>query len=253
MRLETQRGVLGVEQHGQGEPLVLLHPFPFDRRAFLALVPHLESTRRLITVEARGFGESPLAGDYAIADLADDVAAVLDALRLPRASVLGNSMGGYVALAFARRHAARLHRLFLCATRATADGEEARAARDAGIAKIEQDGAAAFVAGTEDRLLGPHASHELRDLVKELVDHPAPSLIAALRALRDRPDRSHELGAIEHETIVISGEHDSVTPPDDVRQIAERIRAARYFEIPDTGHLVPLEAPVQLAAIVNAY
>ena len=63
-----------------GAPVVLLHPFPFDRRYWAATAAALAPGHRVITVDARGFGEAPASGPFAIADLADDVAALLDAL-----------------------------------------------------------------------------------------------------------------------------------------------------------------------------
>lgn len=251
MQLETARGTFGVTDQGSGPVLVLLHPFPFDRRAFDALIPLLVGEWRLLTVEARGFGQSPARGAFSIADLADDAASVLDTLGIARASVLGNSMGGYAALAFAVRHAARLERLFLVDTRANADGAEALAARNTAIETIIAKGAAAYLAGTEDRLLGPKAPRALRDLVKQLVDQPGASLIAALHALRDRPNREPELASITAPTVVVCGQHDAVTPPDAGRAMAAAIPNARYVEIPDAGHLVPLEAPAALAAILK--
>lgn len=251
MQLETARGIFGVtDSRGSGPALVLLHPFPLDRRAFDTLIPTLSDRHRVLTVETRGFGESPARGSFSIADLADDVAAVLDRLSIERASVLGNSMGGYTALAFAARHRARLDRLILVDTRANADGPEAIAARNTAIETIIGKGAAAYLAGTEDRLLGPKANRPLRDLVKNLVDQPGASLIAALHALRDRPNREPELGTIVAPTLVVCGEHDAVTPPDVARALAAAIPNARYVGIPDVGHLVPLEAPTALAAAI---
>lgn len=259
MRLETTRGAIGVVDHGVARhgvaPLVLLHPFPFDRRAFDLLLPHL-AEHRVLTVEAPGFGETPGRAAYSIADLADDVIAVLDAIGIARASVLGNSMGGYVALALGRRAPSRVERLLLVDTRANADGDEAKAARQAAIAAIEQHGAARYVEGIGERLLGPSAPSQLREMVKQLVQHPAASLIAALGALRDRPDRSRELGAIEHPTLVVCGALDSVTPPDVVRSLADPatgIKQARYVELPGVGHLPPLEAPAVLAEAINSF
>src|SRR5712691_834340 len=97
---------------GAGAPVVLLHPFPFNRRYWASSVGMTAAlaspTRRVITVDAPGFGESGAATAFTIADWADDVAALLDALGLATAAVVGLSMGGYAALAMAARHRARL-------------------------------------------------------------------------------------------------------------------------------------------------
>src|SRR6185295_15294462 len=122
MRLRIGGRTVGCEDDGgTAAPLVLLHPFPFDRRVWGATAAALRASHRVIAVDARGFGESVPDGTFSIADLADDVAALLDARGIATAAVAGQSMGGYVALAFANRHPARLRALVLADTRAAAD------------------------------------------------------------------------------------------------------------------------------------
>src|SRR6476659_4990226 len=120
---------IGYDDRGTGPALVLLHPFPLTRATWAGLADALAAHRRVIAVDARGFGDSPLTGPFAIADIADDLAALLDQLAIARATVLGMSMGGYAALAFAARHRERLSALVLADTRAAADSPETRAAR----------------------------------------------------------------------------------------------------------------------------
>ena len=140
---------VGYEERGAGSPIVLLHPFPFARGIWSDLTDVLAVHHRVISVDARGFGESPL-GDkgYAIDDLADDLAALLAELGVARAAVLGMSMGGYAALAFAVRHPARLAALILCDTRAAADSAETRLARDGAIGRIRATGSGPYLDGS---------------------------------------------------------------------------------------------------------
>ena len=143
----------------------------------------------MIAVDARGFGESPLAGPFAIADIADDLAALLDRLSIARATVLGMSMGGYAALAFAARHRERLSALVLADTRAAADSAEARAGRAAALATLAGAGPAAYLAASLPRLLSPNAPPALVAHVRARAETRAASLRAGIEALRDRPDR----------------------------------------------------------------
>jgi len=178
-----------------GAPVVLLHPFPFDRRYWAQTAPALAPARRVITVDARGFGESPAAGAFAIADLADDLAALLDALGVATATVIGLSMGGYTALAFAHRHAARLAALVLADTRAAADTPETRSARDEARALIESGGAGPYLDRSLPRLLAPDAAPAVLASVRALAETRGDRIIVGLAALRDRPDRTAELAA----------------------------------------------------------
>jgi pimeloyl-ACP methyl ester carboxylesterase len=236
-----------------GAPVVLLHPFPFDRRYWAATVAALAPARRVISVDARGFGESPATGAFAIADLADDLAALLDALGVATATLVGLSMGGYTALAFAQRHATRLAALVLADTRAAADTPDARRGREDARALIESSGVDAYLDRSLPRLLAPDAPPALLARVRALADTRADRIIAGLAALRDRPDRTSELAAIHCPTLVIGGARDQVIPIDEMRAMSAAIPGARFVALDGIGHLANLEAASAFDAALRAF
>lgn len=248
---------LGYAEGGSGAPLVLLHAFPFDRLLWAGLADTLAARRRVIAVDARGFGESAPAvgGRFSMDDLADDVAALLDALGLRRATLLGMSMGGYAALAFAARHGARLEGLILANTRAAPDTSEARRKREEAIAQCRQPdvGVPAYLAATLPRLLSPGAPPALCAHLRARAEDRADRLIAGIEALRDRPDRSEVLPAIACPTLVIAGSADQVTPPAEMRAMADSIEGARYLAIAGAGHLAHVEVPGAFEAAVSSF
>jgi len=244
---------VGYDDRGAGPALVLLHPFPFARTVWAGLADALAAHRRVIAVDARGFGETPLAGPLAIADIADDLAALLDRLAIARATVLGMSMGGYAALAFAARHRERLSALVLADTRAAADSAETRAARAGALATIADVGAPAYLAASLPRLLSPSAPPALVAHLRARAETRAASLRAGVEALRDRPDRTAELGAIACPTLVVCGEHDQVTPAVEMKQIAAAISGARFVPIANAGHLSHIEAPGAFLQAVTSF
>jgi pimeloyl-ACP methyl ester carboxylesterase len=214
----------------------------------------LAGQRRVITPDMRGFGLSDLgSGDHSIADMADDVASLLDALKLPAATVGGMSMGGYVALAFARRHRKRLQSLVLADTKAAADTPDARQGRQAAITLVETQGVAALLEKQIPRLLSASASEGLRAEVRRLGAQPPNAVIAAIRALRDRPDRTAELPEIAVPTLVVVGTQDALSPPEDGRAMAASMPRARVVEIPGAGHLSSLENPDAFAAALAGF
>ena len=235
---------VGYEERGAGSPVVLLHPFPFARGIWSRLTDVLAVRHRVIAVDMRGFGESPL-GDhgYSMDDLADDLAALLAELGVARAAVLGMSMGGYAALAFSVRHPAQLSALVLCDTRAAADSAETRKARDGAISRIKATGSGPYLDGSMARLLSPEARPETVSFLRDRAETRAASLIAGIEALRDRPDRTAELGAIRVPTLAIRGSGDQITPADDMQQMAGAIAGATFVTIPGAGHLSHIEAP----------
>jgi pimeloyl-ACP methyl ester carboxylesterase len=246
---------VGYEERGSGTatPLVLLHAFPFSRGGWAGLIDELAARRRVIAVDARGFGESPLRGTYTVASLASDVGALLDSLSIPRAVLLGMSMGGYTALAFAARFLARLAGLILANTRAGADSADARAGRDKAIATIKQAGVEAYLTDSLARLLSPSAPPALLGYVRAQAETRPASLVAGLEAMRARPDRTSELGAIRCPTLVIGGAEDQLVPRHEIERMAAAIPGAKLAMIPGAGHLSHLEAPTAFAAEVNAF
>ena len=243
MKAQIGGGDLAYDTRGSGPALVLLHAFPLDRRMWAEELARLSDVRRVIAVDLRGFGESPLWGEPSVDDYADDVARLLDALGIPMAAVAGLSMGGYVALAFAARHRGRLSALILADTRAAADSEVARAAREATMRQVRQDGPAAFLDGVPERLLSRHASEDLRARVRALCDDRAEAVLAGTRALAGRPDRTSLLPAIDVPTLVVCGGEDTTSPAPEMRNLAQAIPGAEYVEIAGAGHLSNLESP----------
>jgi pimeloyl-ACP methyl ester carboxylesterase len=234
-------------------PLVLLHPFPFDHRFWDDFVVRLGGAARVLAPDLRGFGGSELGLGFSLADLADDVAALLDHRGVDRAIPVGVSMGGYVALAFAARHAARLAGLVLVDTKSGPDAPETRAARGEAIKLVERDGVAAFVERQLPKLVGPAAGDGVRESVRRLAAQPAAAVVSALKALRDRPDRRSELGAIACPALVVVGGDDAITPPAEARLMADGIPRARLVEIAGAGHLPPLETPDAFADAIRGF
>jgi 3-oxoadipate enol-lactonase len=234
---------LAHESRGAGPTLVLLHAFPFDRRMWSEELARLSDARRVVAVDLRGFGESPLWGEPTVDELGDDVVALLDELGVPMASVCGLSMGGYVALSVAERHRGRVAALVLADTRAAADSDVAKLAREATMRQVRSDGPALFLDGVPERLLSRHASDDLRQRVRDLCVDRAETILAATRALAHRPDRTSLLPRIDCPTLVICGGEDTTSPAPEMRSLAAQIPGAEYVEIAGAGHLSNLEAP----------
>jgi len=259
MRHEVRGREIGYDDRGRGAPVVLLHAFPFGRDVWSDVLAGLAARFRVISVDARGFGESALrvrggsSAPYALTDLADDVAGLLDALAIERVALLGMSMGGYTALAFAAHHAHRLTALVLADTRAAADTPDARDKREEALATVHGRGADAYLDGSLARLVSPSATPAVHALVRRRAAAHADSLVAGIEAMRDRPDRTAELPAIACPTLALCGAEDQVTPPAEMRRMSQAIPGAHYVELPRTGHLSHVEAPEGFTASVGVF
>jgi 3-oxoadipate enol-lactonase len=244
---------------GRGPAVLLLHAFPLGLGMWDAQVEPLAATHRVVRFDARGFGGSELDGvtPLTMERMADDGAYLLDQLWIEKAVIHGCSMGGYAALAFARRHPKRLAGLVLQDTRAGADTFEARANRFALATKVLEEGAGAAVEALLPKLLGG-TSHRERSAVvaslRERILAASPRAIAnALYGLAARPDSRAMLPGISVPTLVLAGEEDVLTPPDEAKAMAAAIPGARLEVIPRAGHLANLENPDAVNAALRSF
>ena len=250
---------LHVREAGSGLPLVLLHAFPLSSAMWLSQRNDLGEVARIVTPDLRGFGGSVLGYDEPSVDhMADDVAALLDGLGLDKVVLGGLSMGGYVAMAFVRRHPQRLRGLVLADTRASADAEEGRANR-LRIADVLDDTATTQVL-VDDVLpaLTGETTQATRAMVqgrvRALVEGAPPAAAAwAERAMAARPDSFDTLRAVDVPTLVVVGDEDTLTPPADSEAMVEALPDAKLVVVPGSGHLTAVEAPAEFDVAVRSY
>lgn len=249
---DVQGHKLYYELHGEGDgdPLVLAMGIGGSCRGWLPLqVPDLSRSHRVLIFDYPGVGAS--SGDdapFTTGDLADTLAGLLDALEIPRAHVLGASMGGMVAQELALRHADRVGKLVLVGTYARPDAKRRMLLSQwRELARIE----APLEVLVRDRLLwtAQDATIEQTDLIEQMIEffeRDGAPLSHALFARQceaclahDTLDRLHEIG---QPTLVVCGRHDALTPPHFHRQLADEIPGARLVTFSYGAHLVMVES-----------
>ena len=193
--------------------------------------------------------------------MADAVAQFLDTLASTGPVALGGlSMGGYVALAFARTYPARLRALILADTRAEPDDAAGKANRDKMIA-FGQGALEGAETRVIEQMLPKLVCDETRTQRPEIVSElrrigsaqSTAGIIAALQALRDRPDAGPSLGSIAVPTLVIVGAEDALTPPAMSQNLATHIPGAKLVTIAGAGHMSNLEKPREFNDAVRAF
>jgi 3-oxoadipate enol-lactonase len=248
------------ELHGEGPPLVLVMGIGYDSSLWtLAQVPVLSTQFQVILVDNRDAGRSSKADQpYKIADMADDLAGLLDALGIQRSHLLGLSMGGMIALEFALRHGDRLDRLVLAGTgaapgRSAVDPIQIWSWVKANDATGELFGGQQFVSLFSTAFLRNHDA--VRDTAELLASNPYPMSPEAYGRQADayrQFDALDRLAAIKAPTLVVVGEQDLLTPPWIAREVAEAIPGARFEVIRGDGssHVVPIECPDEFNRLV---
>lgn len=230
--------------------VVLLHALGLDARMWAAQEASLRAAGQDVWApNQRGTGS--------LATAADDIARGLDDRGVARAVLVGASMGGYVAMAFLRRHPGRTAALALLGTRAGADDPATAAGRrafaDAYLDPAKRPGVIAAVlpslVGDTTRARRP----EVFARVAELVEAADPATVAwCQRAIADRQDSVEVLRATDVPAVVIAGAEDALVSLEDARGMADALPQGELVVVPDAGHLSAMEAPADVDAALTA-
>jgi non-heme chloroperoxidase len=237
----------------RGEPILLLHGWPDSWFSFSRVLPLLPPRYRALVPVQRGFGDSERPDNgYAVDDLAWDAVGLLDALRIARATVVGHSMGSFVARRVALAHPERVARLVLVDSGLPALNPVTRAV-DAAIRDLPDpvpvEFARQFQASTVHAPLPPEFFERL---VAESVKAPARvwrAVFAGLLAFED----GTMLGRITARTLILWGERDAIFPRENQERLVKAIPRARLVVYPETGHCPNWERPDAVAADLVAF
>ncbi|MCS6869553.1 alpha/beta fold hydrolase [Thermus sp.] len=218
--------------------LVFLHAFPYNPRMWEGEVAYL---RERLPVLAPHYLGLPLG------EAAEGVLREMDEAGLEEAVFVGLSMGGYLIFELWRRAPERVLGLVLADTRAGADTEEARKNRYALRERVLREG----VGFLPEALLPTHLGRSTREGRPEVVEkakglilEASPEAVAAsLLALAQRPDSTPLLPGIRRPALVLVGEEDTLTPPEEAKALARALPEARMLILPEAGHLANLENP----------
>ena len=229
------------ESHGEGEPLLLIPGFDFGVWSFYRQLLPLAEHMRVISLEPRGVGRSsPLAKGISIADMADDAAALLDHLELERSSVLGFSMGGFVAFELALRHPTKVSRLIAAATQH-------------GGPKAVHPKPEIFM-----KLAGAAAETDMSLYFSDVAIREEPELCAEFKRIRaanpPQPgnwmqrasmmmsfDVRERLPELDMPVLISVAQADDIVPAGNAQLLAERLRHARIDRYPGGRHLFYIE------------
>ena len=227
--------------HGTGIPLVLLHGFPLDHHIWDEVIPLLENTFTLIIPDLRGFGESTTVDTpHTMEDFASDIAGLLNHIGIEKAAIAGHSMGGYVALAFAKLFPERVSGLGLVSSQALADPPDRKEGRYKSAADVAENG----IDGVVDAMTSKFTPNkQLQQLARTIMQRQNPAAyIGGLKAMAERFDSTPLLGSIDYPVVVIHGDADALIPVDKAYEIKDKIPHSHFVEIKDIGHLPMLEA-----------
>lgn len=267
----------GPRENATRGSVFFIHGFPFDGSMWEPQLTALPEGWRGLAPDLRGFGRSPIDGDgctpsgkrmgagiarpdepvLSMACLADDVAALIEREADGPAVVCGLSMGGYVAFELMRRRPELVRGLILADTRATSDDDEGRENRMRVAQTVRAAGTRPVAQAMIPDLLTERTREEDPEVVEKvesmILAAPPETVIAALAGMASRHDSTADLPTLPARTLVVVGEHDTITPPATARAMADAIPEAELVVIPDAGHLSGLENPGAFNAALNGF
>jgi 3-oxoadipate enol-lactonase len=238
------------------EVVTLVHAIGLDHTMWDDLAARLRRKYTVVRIDVRGHGRSDARdGRYSLAELADDVAAVLDSHSIEKTHYVGLSLGGMIGQAFALQHAARLKKLVLACT-SSYYGPEGAAMWNGRVKTVTESGTAALADASMQRFF----SEAFRAAHPATVEKYKARLIAtgakgyagcshALAAL----NFSNDLAKIAAPTLVIAGELDVGTPPAMSEALARGIPNARMTTIAGAAHLAAVEKPEEFGTLVEQF
>ncbi|MGF1667265.1 MAG: alpha/beta fold hydrolase [Acidimicrobiia bacterium] len=256
MIIETDAGSVSLEQIGAGPDIVLLHSLLSDRNVFAPIVPALASTHRVSLVDLPGFGSTSLI-EADMNAYGDMIGALLRAGSYDpdTTCVLGNGLGGFVALATAIRHGSAFDKLVVAGCGAGFT-EAGRGAFRGMVAGVQQGGMEAIIEVAIRRIFAedylaahPDQAEERRAVLRR--SDPA-AFVAACTALLGL-DYFEASKGVTNPTLVIAGSHDQATPPAMAIDLADRVPGARLEIMDGVAHAPQLQDPDGFLTLLQGF
>jgi pimeloyl-ACP methyl ester carboxylesterase len=241
---------LHYEAFGMGVPIVCIHGFPLDHTIWQPMIPALAASNKIILPDLRGHGFSPVpAGPYSMPEMAGDIIALLDDLNLPQVMLVGQSMGGYVALEMAHQAPERLLGLALVASHPYADSAQQKQARMDMIARVQKEGVEKTFVDFPLKLCPEASVQEFTWTIIRATE--AKGIVGSIHAMAGRQDRKEVLVSAPFPTAVVLGEKDPFIPAEVQLRLQADCRDASITILPDAAHMLMMEKPLEVAAILQ--
>lgn len=257
MNVQFRRVPVHFTVEGNGPAVLLLHGFLEDISIYDGMTEALSRTHRVVRIDLPGHGLSGVVGyRHAMEDVATAVRQVLDTIGIDSCTLVGHSMGGYVALAFAELFLMKTDGLVLFHSSALADSEAKLKDRERAITLVRKN-AEAFVRNSVPMLFADAARERLGAEISALTDRaakfPARGIVANIRGMMARPDRTHVLRDSAFPVLIIHGALDPVIPTEAILAQAALSLRIRLEVLEGIGHMGHLEAADECLRLIVSF
>ena len=244
-------------QTGGGQTLVLLHGFLEERGMWLQMVPELSKSHNVIAIDLLGQGETGCLGYvHSIKEQADAVAEVLKKEKVESCSLIGHSMGGYVALELAKADTFKIEKLVMLHSTALPDSEQRKAERER-VIELARKNKEVYVKAVIPSLFAQNTRQEFADEISVLAEianqFPLQGIIANIKGMKERHGYVDVLANSQFPKLVIHGEKDPIISVCDIQTQIESAKNAELKIIPNIGHMGHIEAPNECLKIIQNF
>jgi pimeloyl-ACP methyl ester carboxylesterase len=249
------------EVHGKGDPLVLIAGLGYPTWQWHRMLPYLDQQLQVIAFDNRGVGgtDTP-AGPYTAELLAADTAALMGALNIESAAVMGHSMGGFIAQELALSYPQKVSKLILSSTNF---GGPHHVPITAEAMAVMSDVSSDPITRFKNGLLvstAPAFGEQHPEIIQEWLDWRIANpldlagyqaqMAIGLGLISEEASFENKLPGIEVPTLILFGAHDKVVPPANAELLAAKIPNPKIVILPDAGHFFPMEVPHAASQVV---
>ncbi len=251
--LQHNQNTLAYYDQGQGPCLIFLHGFLEDSSIWQDIADCFTSTHRVICVDYFGHGKSQILQDnLTLSDISDTLFHLIDYLSIQKATIIGHSMGGYLALAFSQHYGDYIEQLILINSSALPDSIQKKVQRNRAI-KLVENNKNTFVQLAIANLFTPDKkqllSQKIALLLQQAKNTPSIAIISALKAMQHREDHSKTLHTATFPIIFILGQNDPLMNFSTTIEQLDQTPVILYSLA--QGHMLPIEAPEAVRTILR--
>jgi pimeloyl-ACP methyl ester carboxylesterase len=245
--IKFQKKNINYTDQGKGKVIVLLHGFTESLRIWTSFAAQLSVKYRVIAIDLPGHGKSDCLGAiHGMELMADVVFALLKKLRIGKCMMVGHSMGGYIALAFAEKYPERLHGFSLFHSHCFADTSAEQENRNRTIGIVNHDKfsyVAQFIPSLFPVEVHKKFSRQIERLIQRASKMPKEGVIAALEGMKNRKDMSSLLKTTRLPVLFILGLKDSRVPATRLWEMISLPAVSEILLLRDCGHMGYIESP----------
>lgn len=237
---------------------MLIHGFCETSAIWGKLHQKLAKKHQVILIDLPGFGKSPLTEpDLSLADVATSIHNLLKGLDISACFIIGHSLGGYVAMAYASKYPENLLGIGLFHSTTYPDSLEKKETREKGIQHVSHHGMSSFSKGFVPNLFFPknHSmfSTEMEVLKKEAAKTPLDTFIAYSRAMKNRTDTTSVFSQLEVPVFIIAGENDNAVPIAQSLELISLINNGDSLVLSETGHMGFIEKEAETTEFIKRF